>query len=468
MQQGLMVEPASRALKPGADWVLPRPPRPRPQPVPRPQWRTLLQLRRNALASWGEPAYRERVIAGPFLGRLSLLLNEPAAIRRLLVDDAEAYGRTATTLRILHPMIGDGLFLAEGDAWRWQRRTVAPVFAPRQLGLLTAIAARRTASALDRLARERRSVVDLLGFFQNLALEIAGEALFSLSLEPHARRLREHVQRYGERLARPSPLDLLLPSGWTTPAELLRRRFARSWFALLQEIVDERRERGIHEPPRDLFDALVLARDPETGRGFSPRELLDQIATFILAGHETTALALFWSAYLLALAPELQEAAAAEALARDLSVEAPSPASAPLLRAVVHEALRLYPPAFAIVREAKRPVEIAGQRLAPGDIVVVAPWVLHRHLGLWEEPDRFDPRRFLPGAPPIDRFAYLPFGAGPRVCIGAQFALVEAVTVLAVLLARHRLAFAGPRRVLPVAVVTTHPDRPVPFRLLPR
>lgn len=431
------------------------PPRPRPLAVPRPQWRTLLQLRRNALASWGAPAYEEPVLAGPFLGRQSLLVNEPAGIRRVLVDNARAYGRTPATQRILHPMIGDGLFLAEGEAWRFQRRTSAPAFAPRSLGLVAAIAARRTTAALDRLAAEGRRIVDLLTLFQGLALEIAGEALFSQSLEPFARSLREHLERYGTRLARPSPLDLALPAGWPTPAGLLRRRLGRSWFALVAEIVADRRARGIQDPPADLFDALATARDPETGRGFGEQELLDQIATFLIAGHETTALALFWSAYLLALAPEVQEAAAAEA----------GGGEGPLVRAVVQEALRLYPPAFTIVREAREPDEVAGHLLAPGDLVVVAPWVLHRHRRLWAEPDRFDPGRFLPEAPPVDRFAYLPFGVGPRVCIGARFALVEAAVVLATLLARYRIRLAGPRRVLPIAVVTTHPDRRPAFRL---
>ncbi len=452
----------------GAEAPLPRAPRPRPLPVPRPQWRTLLQLRRNALASWGEPAYRELVIAGPFLGRQSLLVNEPTAIRRVLVDNAAAYGRTAATVRILHPMIGDGLFLAEGEAWRFQRRTAAPAFAPRNLELVASIAARRTAAALDRLAAEGRRIVDLLALFQRLTLEVAGEALFSQALEPYAARLRAMLERYGNGLARPSPLDLALPAGWPSPAELLRRRFGRAWFALVAAIVAERRARGIEDPPRDLFDALAGARDPHTGRGFSQQELLDQIATFLIAGHETTALALFWSAYLLALAPEVQEAVAAEARAADLAPEAAPRAALPLLHAVVQEVLRLYPPAFTIVREPREPDEVAGHRLAPGDLVVVAPWVLHRHERLWVEPDRFDPRRFLPDAPPVDRFAYLPFGIGPRVCIGARFALIEASCVLAVLLARHRLELVGPRRLLPVAVVTTHPDRRPAFRLGPR
>ena len=185
----------------------------------------------------------------------------------------------------------------------------------------------------------------------------------------------------------------------------------------------------------------------------------------LLAGHETTALALFWSFVLLAQAPEWQESLASEAAA--LGADA-APERLVRTRAVVDEALRLYPPAFAIARLARAPDVVGGVPLRPGDVVVVAPWVLHRHRGLWQAPEAFDPRRFLAPSPPPERFAYLPFGAGPRVCIGAQFALAEAVLVLAAVLRRFRLELATQRPVLPVAVLTTAPDHAPMFRLRPR
>src|SRR5690606_31252733 len=177
--------------------------------------------------------------------------------------------------------------------------------------------------------------------------------------------------------------------------------------------------------------------------------------------------ALFWACYLAARLPEHQEAIAAEAAAADLSPDGAAAALAalPRTRAFLDETLRLYPPAFLIVREARGPDVVAGRRIAAGTVVSVSPWVLHRHRRLWREPDAFDPARFLPGAPPLDRFAYMPFGAGPRACVGARFALTEAMLVLARLLRAFRVELFGRGAVIPRGLVTTQPDRPVRFLL---
>lgn len=443
------------------------PPVPKPWDRPRPLWRRMLQLRRNALPTWGPAAYEAWILKGPFLGRTSFLLNEPDAIRRVLVDNHAAYGRTPATLRILHPMIGDGLFLSEGAAWRFQRRTAAPAFAPRSLDLVAAVAARRTAGLVDSLAP---GPVDLLAHMQRLTLEIAGEALFSQSMAGFAAPLRATLDAYGRNLARPSPLDFVLGPDTLTPALFFRRRAGAAFKRVIEQVIAERAARGASDPPRDLYDLLVTARDPDTGRGFDAHELLDQTATLIIAGHETTALALFWSLYLLTLAPDIQDRLAAEATAVALTPEtaAADLTRLPLTRAVVQEALRLYPPAFTIVRVAKEQDRIGEHDVPEGSLVVIAPWVLHRHKQLWEHPERFEPARFLDSAPPPPRFAYLPFGTGPRVCIGAQFALTEAVIVLATLLRTLRVDIPIGRRVGPVGVVTVHPERAPVFRIAAR
>ena len=218
--------------------------------------------------------------------------------------------------------------------------------------------------------------------------------------------------------------------------------------------------------PRDLLDLLMAARDPESGEGFSPSQLRDQIATMILAGHETTAVALCWSVYLLAQVPEVQERIAQEAAAvlSDSGAE-PQLSKLTYTRAVLDEVMRLYPPAYVIVRAARQPDEVAGVAMKPGDLAIISPWVLHRHRKRWHEPDAFVPERFLPGASAVDRFAYLPFGVGPRVCIGAHFALTEATLVLAELMRSFRIELVTSRPVLPVAVVTTQPDHAPLFRL---
>jgi cytochrome P450 len=220
--------------------------------------------------------------------------------------------------------------------------------------------------------------------------------------------------------------------------------------------------------PRDLLD--LMATDPETGKPVPRRRLADQVATMIAAGHATTAVALFWSFYLLAAAPTVQQRIAAEAASLDLTPEGAADALPHLVytRAVVQEALRLYPPAYGIFRVARQADEADGVPIPKGAIVMIAPWLLHRHRRLWAEPDVFDPARFLPGAPAPDRFAYLPFGIGPRICIGAQFALTEATLVLARLVRQFEIGRADDRPVIPVAAITVRPDHPPPFRLRPR
>jgi unspecific monooxygenase len=280
------------------------------------------------------------------------------------------------------------------------------------------------------------------------------------------------INRYGQRHARASAFDLLLPDNWRSPDDFGRQRFAREWRTLVDGIVAERAARPVADKPADLFDAMRAAA-LEAGAGadaFGAEELRDQIGTLIVAGHETTALALFWSSYLLATHPEVQADLAAEAAAADLSPDriGKSAQDLPVTRAVVSEALRLYPPAFTLVREARQKDRLGDIEVGEGALVVVAPWVLHRHRKHWVEPDSFRPERFLPGATPPERFTYLPFGAGPRVCIGAQFALTEAAVVLARLVRDYRVELVGRRPIQPVGIITIYPDRPPPFRLVSR
>ncbi|MFT8242803.1 cytochrome P450 [Roseomonas sp. BN140053] len=446
---------------------------PRP-PVPtrlRTQLEAFLVLRRNPLELWGEAAYEEAILPGRFLGREQLLLNDPEAIRHVLVDNHENYGRNVGARRVLQPVLGSGLFLAEGKAWKHQRRTIAPSMAPRVMPVL----ARHIVDASEtaELALDRRAglPVELLRNLQHLALTIAGQSMFSLEMSSFGDELRAMLVRYATRFAQPGFLDLLLPGTISSPMDLGRAGFRKDWLRLIDRIIDAREAQPRRrDEPRDLFDLLASARDPETGEGFDRGQLRDEIATMILAGHETTAVTLFWACYLAALLPEHADRIAAEAAEADLSPDkaAASMRALPFTRAFVDETLRLYPPAFLLVREARGPDRIGDHAVAAGTVVSVSPWVLHRHRKLWDRPGVFDPGRFLPGATPPHRHAYMPFGAGPRICVGAQFALTEAVVVLARLLRRFRLEFFGSGTVVPRGLVTTQPDRPVRFILTPR
>ncbi|MBS0528481.1 MAG: cytochrome P450 [Proteobacteria bacterium] len=425
-------------------------------------------MRRSAIDTWGQPAYEEDIIEGRFLGRASFILNAPDAIRHVLVENYENYTRTPAGIRVLRPMLGEGLLLAEGRAWKHQRRTLAPAFTPRAVTTLIPHMVSATDDMIAQLRRTGDGPVDLREAMQRMALEIAGRTMFSFEMGDLGAQLRGFVMEYGERLASPSFFDLLLPMGWPSPRDFERARFRKRWTQFMAMLIAARRAAGKTEgaPPRDLFDLMVAARDPETGDAFSDAQLGDQVATMILAGHETTATALFWSLYLLALDPATQHELAAEVKtsSRDtIEIE-----RLKFTRTVVDETMRLYPPAFLIARAAAGPDTIAGRTVKRGDVILIAPWLLHRHEKLWDEPNAFKPLRFLPGATPPDRFAYLPFGAGPRVCIGAHFALVEATLALARIIGAFKVELLDAQPVMPVGIVTTQPDRSPMFRIVPR
>lgn len=429
-------------------------------------------IRKNAIASWGQRAYEDDIIRGRFFGRSSFILNTPDAIRHVLVENYENYTRTPAGIRVLRPMLGEGLLLAEGRAWKNQRRTLAPAFAPRAVAMLVPHMLSATDDAIAALGETCGKPVDLRGAMQHLALDIAGRTMFSFEIEKHGAALRGFVNDYGERLARPRFFDLLLPVGWPSPQDLSRALFRRKWTRFMSMLIAERRAKGAEtgtdkDAPRDLFDLMVAARDPETNEAFSDKQLGDQVSTMILAGHETTATALFWSLYLLALDPVTQDELAAEAR-HALAGGAPDVTKLTFTRAVLDETMRLYPPAFLIVRAAAGPDTLGGMNVAAKDVVLISPWLLHRHEKLWREPNAFRPSRFLPGNPPPDRFAYLPFGVGPRVCIGAQFALTEATLALAKLIGAFRVELLDREPVTPVGVVTTQPDRSPMFRIVRR
>jgi cytochrome P450 len=426
-------------------------------------------LRENALLAFPPQAFEDEVVLRRFFGRQQIILNRPQGIHHILVENPQNYGRTRGTIRMLRPLLGNGLLLSEGEDWKHQRRTVAPAFAPRTMPLLARHVATAAEAVVARLASEEGQI-DLLAAMQGLALEIAGTSMFSLAMEQHRPALRDLIIRYSAGVGRPTPLDFLLPLAIPSPRDLLRRRVRRRWVRLIGRIIAERRDKASAAAPADPFDLLSTACDPESGVPLSADDLVDQVATLITAGHETTGVALFWSLYLIAAMPAVQERLAAEVAALDLGPDGADETLPRLVytRAVVQEALRLYPPVYAIVRQARSADNADGLEVPAGAIVFIAPWVLHRHRLLWAQPEVFDPARFLPGSPVPDRFTYLPFGIGPRVCIGAQFALTEATLVLAKMLQAFEIRRADSEAVAPVGIVTTQPDHPPLFCLQPR
>ena len=442
-----------------------------PQPARAPDdmgfLKRMRMMRESAIATWGQRAYEEDIIQGNFFGRSSFILNTPDAIRHVLVDNWENYTRTPTGFRVLRPMLGQGLLIAEGRAWKHQRRTLAPAFTPRAVSTLVPHMIDVTDETVAELKAKSNAPVDLREAMQRMTLEIAGRTMFSFGMEKHGATLRNFVMEYAGRLARPHLLDIALPLWFKTPQDFRRAHFRKRWTAFVATLMADRRAAGKQEgaPPRDLFELMEAARDPETGKAFTDAQLGDEVATMILAGHETTATALFWALYLLALDPVTQDEVAAEVKnaggTGDLE-------RLKFTRAVIDEAMRLYPPAFLVARAAYAADTVAGRKVKARDVIVIAPWLLHRHEKLWQEPNAFMPQRFMAPNPPPDRFAYMPFGAGPRVCIGAHFAQVEATLALAKLIGALRVELVDKTPVIPMGIVTTQPDRSPLFVIKPR
>jgi len=458
------------------DFPLKRAPLVPPRPALAPETMTPLQrmkaIRKNAITSWGARAYQDDVIAGKFLGRNSYILNSPEAIRYVLVENYENYFRTPVGMRVLRPMLGDGLLTSKGKPWKHQRRTLAPAFTPRAVTTLVPHMLSATDEAIDELKGQCDKPVDLREAMQRMTLEIAGRTMFSLEMGEHGAALRNFVIEYSQTYAPPRFLDMLLPLSVPSPMDIGRALFRRRWTRFVGKLIRERRSMtqqlsGQQGAPRDLFDLMVSARDPETGAAFSDELLGDEVATMILAGHETTATALFWSLYLLSLDPATQDelAESVRAIAIDANTDM---SKLPFARAVIDEAMRLYPPAFLIARAATGPDTVAGREIREKDVILMSPWLLQRHEKLWQDPNAFIPQRFMPGAPQPDRFAYMPFGAGPRICIGAHFALVEATLALAKIIQTFKVEVISKRPAIPVGIVTTQPDHSPVFRITRR
>ena len=457
------VPPTERALETeaGEETPLPVPPCPQPLETPLGVGRLLRTLWRNPLEVWtrrhfDEPVVFEKTLFGDFV-----VINDPADIRHVLIDNAHNYGKGGLQRRVLGKAMQNGLLLAEGERWRDQRKTLAPAFSHRAvIDFAPAMQA-----AIDDLVKRWRaapdgSVIDVAAEMARLALDVLTRTIFAEGLGDDREEVRRNMRVYFDSVGRIDALDLLgLPEFLPRLGRRRVRRAEKVFHAAVGRLLGERRRELASDPagaPHDLLTLLLAARDEATGRGLSEAEVRDNLVTFVAAGHETTANALSWSLYLLTLSPQWRERLRAEAEG--------GAAGLPQTRAVVEEALRLYPPLVAISREALASDELAGRRIAKGAMVVVAPYILHRRPALWERPEAFDPRRFLPEAKAaIPRFAYLPFGAGPRICIGAAFAQQEAMLALSAITTAFDLTVAPGHLVWPQQRLTLAPRGGLPM-----
>lgn len=389
---------------------------------------------RDPIRMWSERHFTEPQLHGDSaLGEI-IVVSHPAGVRHVLTENAANYVKGDLQRRVLGPMLAEGLLLTEGDTWRRARRILAPLFTPAKMATLNArmaevCHARVAAWSLSAHGR----VLDIDSEMSGLTFDILSATMFSDELGGEARGFERALNQFLANGARIDPLDVLGAPDWAPRlGRLASARSARFFERRVTRLVEARRRRieAGDAPPDDLLSALLVARDDNGGPGLSDEEVAANILTFILAGHETTARALGWTLYLLSRQPEYLARLQAEADAFDVS-DPKWADGLPWTRAVLEETMRLFPPAPTMARKALAGDEIGGQAIKAGATVIISPWVLQRHTLLWDDPDAFRPERFLPeNRKSIDRYAYIPFSAGPRVCIGAAFAMQEAMIAL--------------------------------------
>jgi cytochrome P450 len=433
-----------------------------PAPVPRQRRLSFFQfvraLRESAIDSFAQEAYERDILQRKMFGRNLFVVNDPVAIKHVLIDNAANYQKTEITRRILEPGLGKGLITSEGETWRTHRRTMSPSFDIRSIAAYTPV---MTTAAAELLARwdsvPAGTAIDVQTAMMEVTLDIISRTMFSNDSDDIVTIMARSAGRYQMEM-RPNIMDMLGWPKWL--ASLPRRNVASRTLGEFDRVIDrliEERSRDPGSYPKDLLARLVAARDEQTGVGMSAQEVRDHVITIFLAGHETTAMALTWTWFLLSQHPAVESKLHAE-IDSVLGGRAPTHEDLSKLtytRMVIDESMRIYPPVHTIARQAIGEDTLVGQRIPKGSAVMIAPWLLHRHVKLWENPSVFDPERFsAERSAGRARFSYLPFGGGKRICIGAAFSLAEASILLATLAQRYKLRLAPGHRVEPQGLIT--------------
>ena len=447
-----------------------RPPAPSALPPVLALLRTVLRRDRDLLSILPAAAYRELITPLGYSRRGIVLVNAPDEVSRILADQDGVFPKSDLMVGALLPLVGESIFISHGALWRTQRQMIEPAFSHMRIHRAFGVMAEAVDDFVPTLDGHAASgtPMPLDHAMSQLTADIITRTIFSKGLESDAaRQVFVNFAEWQQRVAQVDVKTLIWDKAFT---EVAQPRNVLEACAHIRDhigaLVDERlaSTAPIHD---DLAAAAIAARDDE-GRPFTRQELVDEISTFFLAGHETTASALTWMVFLLSRMPDL-----AARLQREVDgvvgtgdIQLEHLRQLPVARMVFRETLRLYPPLTFIPRVAAESTMIGTRRVKRGTMIMLSPWTMHRHERLWPHPDRFDVDRFAPEREKGHvRGAYLPFGAGPRVCVGAAFAQTEALLILARLVQRYTLDVLHPERVEPSSRLTTRPLREIMIRV---
>ena len=424
--------------------------------------KTLRASRGNAFEVIPLRAYEQPVyLAKSFLGKV-LMVNDPEGVRRILLDNVANYPKNDLEIEFFSAMFGEGLLSAPHAKWRTHRKVMAPSFGTRTVeSYAPAMVETTLAFAQHWNALPEAAEIDIAEEMKALTLKIICRTMFSTDADELA-TLSRGALGFAQSSLEFGILDVLPvigPRRIKRTVEAIRGHF-KGMDAAIYRLINER-EKIRNEAPKDFLTRLVAAKDPDDGAGLNATEVRDEVITIFMAGYETTAVSMTWVWYLLSQHP-LEEAKLHEELDAKLAGRTPAVEDLPNLpytRMVIEEAMRVYPPAPGIsIRQAQQADEVCGYKVTPGLQILISPWILHRHRSLWDNPERFDPTRFnKESGEKRPRFAYLPFGGGPRVCIGATLAMTEAMLILAVLAQRFRLRLKEPQEINLQTRITLRP-----------
>jgi len=447
-----------------------RPPAPKPRERQLGPVALLRVLKNNPLEAWTAAHFEQPVVVGGLsIGRVAVI-SDPNTIRHVLVENFGNYQKDWLQRRILSAGLANGLLSAEGAQWKVQRRALAPLFSRKAVFAFSSAMVEAARALVQRLTISDDRIIDLSVEATRTTLDVLERTIFSDGFGRDAEDIRLAMKSYFETIGQIDPLDMLgVPAAIPRPSRWRLRPMFKLFEGAIDTIITHRRgliARGGAAAPDDILTLLLNARDPETGAALSELEIRSNILTFIAAGQETTANCITWSLFLLSQSSEWRRKVQEE-VDEQFSFDADGIAERLVVtRAVIEETNRLYPPLAAISRVALGPDLLAGHPIRRGTMVVIAPYVLHRHKKLWTNPDNFDPARFFGTARAhVGRYAYLPFGAGPRVCIGATFAIQEAIIVVGALVRHFEFELAPGHQVWPMQKLTLRPQGGLPMIL---
>ena len=402
-----------------------------------------------------------------------VILNDPPLIKTLLLDEADNFPKSTLMIKAFEPLLGNGLLISNGSDWRRQRRMLEGAFSQMRVRSVFEHMTTAIERFTDRMVRFRSTEISLPAEMSALALEVIHRTILSVGLsDGEAADVYRAFSTYQRLVPEAAPLSLVGRVVVDESTQAALQAASQTLRGLIGELVDARSaDRSGHERKPDVLQAIVDARDPADGKGFTREEMIDQVAVLFLAGHETSANAMTWALYILS-----QQNDWADALRQEADVVAPGRflsfddvQSLTLARQVFLETLRLYPPAGFLTRIAVRSTTLGGHDIAAGTLIIISPWIVHRHHKLWNNPDRFIPSRFSKeneSAIPVG--AFVPFGWGPRICTGRALALTEIPFFIAEVNRRFRIEVTNDIAVEPVARLTIQPKDDILCRLMPR